>query len=72
MDRARARGGTHRLARGPEKGRVKKLPSEQIKVGTYDLGWENVDVFVLTREQGGCYYFQPEDGHFARTKKGTP
>lgn len=43
---------------------------DQIKVGTYDLGREYVDLIALPQETGGYYYFQPEEGRVGRLKIG--
>lgn len=42
----------------------------QIKVGVYELGFEFIDLYALPKEQGGYYYFQPEEGHVGRMKVG--
>lgn len=48
----------------------KRRVPDQIKVGTYTLGFESVDVFAMPKETGGCFYFQPKEGHLGSIKVG--
>jgi hypothetical protein len=47
-----------------------KSDPNQIFVGTYTLGHEEVDLYALPNEGGGYFYFIPEEGKRARIKVG--
>ena len=43
---------------------------KQIHLGSFQLGWENVDLYVFPEEDGGCYYFCPDPKSLPRIKIG--
>lgn len=43
---------------------------KQIHVGTYQLGWSNVDLFLMPDNDGGCFYMAPDDKSIPRIKVG--
>jgi len=43
---------------------------KQIKVGTFPLGHENVELYAIPSADGGCFYFQPADNSLPRIKIG--
>lgn len=54
-----------------KKKRKKRKPEPtEIKVGTYDLGHENVDVYAVLNDQGGSYHCNPNEGGPARVRIG--
>lgn len=49
------------------------LRQRQVKqkfIGSFDLGWETVDLIAILDDIGGCFYFQPEPGKVPRIKVG--
>lgn len=43
---------------------------KQIFIGTFPIGHENVDLYAMPDEDGGCFYTQPNDKDPARIKVG--
>jgi hypothetical protein len=43
---------------------------KQIFLGHFQLGWENVDLYVLPEEDGGVYFFCPDAKSLGRIKVG--
>lgn len=41
---------------------------KQIKIGTFSLGHENVDLYGVLDDTGGCFYFQPDSASVGRIK----
>ena len=39
-------------------------------IGTYQLGWRNIEVFADPTERGGAFYFAPEPGKLSRIRVG--
>lgn len=43
---------------------------KQIKVGTFPIGHENVELYAAPDLDGGCFYFRPDDNSPPRIKIG--
>lgn len=44
--------------------------TRQIFVGTYYLGWFNVDLYLMPDNDGGCFYMAPDNKGVPRIKVG--
>lgn len=50
---------------------MKKIEAARsIHVGTFQLGWTNVDLYLDPDESGGCFYFAPNDKDTPRIRVG--